>query len=82
MDVGREWSELPTEQLEEKTCALAAQVAAATCRLLLLIGELERCEGGAAGAATGDAITTAHGEPQDLDWTIAALCCLIPPDRN
>jgi Domain of unknown function (DUF222)/HNH endonuclease len=30
----------------------------------------------------GDAITTAHGEPQDLDWTLTALCCLIPPERK
>ena len=33
-------------------------------------------------SVTGDAINTAHGEHLDLDWTITALCCLIPPDRN
>jgi hypothetical protein len=30
----------------------------------------------------GDAIRTAHGERLDLDLTITALCCLVPPDRN
>jgi hypothetical protein len=30
----------------------------------------------------GTAIRTAHGERLDLDWTISALCCLVPPDRN
>ncbi|MCU1429410.1 MAG: hypothetical protein JWL83_3410, partial [Actinomycetia bacterium] len=33
---------------------------------------------------TGSSIATATatGERLDLDWTISALCCLIPPDRN
>jgi hypothetical protein len=35
---------MATEQLEAETCTLAAQLAAATCRFLLLIGELERRE--------------------------------------
>jgi hypothetical protein len=30
----------------------------------------------------GAAIRTAHGEPMDLDWTITALCCLVPPDGS
>jgi hypothetical protein len=30
----------------------------------------------------GDAIAIAHGERQDLDLAITALCCLVPPDRN
>jgi hypothetical protein len=30
----------------------------------------------------GKAIRTAHGERLDLDLTITALCCILPPDRN
>src|SRR4051794_17361617 len=37
-------AEMATEQLEWETCTLSAQLAAATCRFLLLIGELERRE--------------------------------------
>jgi hypothetical protein len=188
LDVARDVSELPTEQLEAETCTLAAQLAAATCRFLLLVGELERREAwrswgcrslahwlswqcglslhaareqvrvamsiptGVAPSrrraravcsttttarsrslrrsrptlrwlsstpwsarrrsfreestsprgrferrvlrahwrhvpftqrrVLGTAIYTAHGEKLDLDLTITALCCLVPPDRN
>src|SRR3954469_7468217 len=37
-------AEMATEQLEWETCTLSAQLAAATCRFVLLIGELERRE--------------------------------------
>jgi hypothetical protein len=30
----------------------------------------------------GTAIRTAHGEPMDLNWTVTALCCLVPPDGS
>jgi hypothetical protein len=44
VDVASDVTTLATEQLEAETCTLAAQFAAATCRFLLLIGELERRE--------------------------------------
>jgi hypothetical protein len=44
LDVSQGVSEMATEQLEAETCTLAAQLAAATCRFLLLVGELERRE--------------------------------------
>jgi hypothetical protein len=44
LDVGRDVEALPTEQLEAEACTLAAQLAAATCRFLVLVGELERRE--------------------------------------
>jgi hypothetical protein len=34
----------PTERLEAEVCSLAAQIAAATCRFLLLVAELDRRE--------------------------------------
>jgi hypothetical protein len=34
----------PTERLEAEVCTLAAQIAAATCRFVLLIAELDRRE--------------------------------------
>jgi hypothetical protein len=44
LDVERDVGSMATEQLEAETCTLAAQLAAATCRFLLLVGELERRE--------------------------------------
>src|SRR3954453_8516125 len=44
LGVASDVSEIPTEHLEAETCILAAQLAAASCRFLLLIGELERRE--------------------------------------
>lgn len=42
--VARRVADMATEQLEAETCTLAARLAAATCRFLLLIGELDRRE--------------------------------------
>ncbi|MDQ1520431.1 MAG: hypothetical protein QOI55_1504, partial [Actinomycetota bacterium] len=44
LDVSRDVVGMATEQLEAETCTLAAQLAAATCRFVLLIGELARRE--------------------------------------
>jgi hypothetical protein len=44
LDVERDVGSMATEQLEAETCTLAAQLAAATCRFLLLVGELARRE--------------------------------------
>ena len=35
---------VPTERLEAEACTLAAQLAAATCRFLLIVAELDRRE--------------------------------------
>src|SRR5262249_54167436 len=43
-EVGWNVATMTTERLEAETCTLAAQLAAANCRFLLLIGELARRE--------------------------------------
>ena len=44
VDVVDDVGEVPTERLEAEVCTLAGQIAAATCRFVLLVAELDRRE--------------------------------------
>jgi hypothetical protein len=71
--VATELENLPTERLEAEICASAAHLAAAECRLLLLIGEFDRRDG----AGGWGLASTAHW----LNWMCALTLGAAPGAR-